>query len=331
MSPLLSNGTDATAASVYNNLILSYVVLCLDKEQLFGLLADGATLGDLASARHLEPRRLEVVLRIAVAQGALALEEGRYKLTLLGHDLVKNRGFFSWAIGGYSPLLESIDVFLEAPASSWRPYVRGDYVAIGSDEAHQELMRPVFERAIDALPGRRVADLGCGNAGRLVELLQRRPELTGVGIDIDAGAIDVATANRDRHQLGHRLQLVQENVFTSLAQGRPELADVDVVMSFMMLHDLFTNRDLEGQLFTRMKAAFPQAKYFVMADTCLDESAWGPDLPVFTAGYELVHALRGISVFPLRHYEEQFAAGGLRLVDRYDLGVPNTYLFILEV
>ncbi len=322
---------DATASSVYNNLILAYVVLCFDKEQLFPLFAQGAGLDHISATRRLERKRLEIMLRIATAMGMLRNQDGVFHLTAMGRDIEKNRGFFSWAIGGYSPLLESMDLFLEAPASSWRPYVRGDYVAIGSDEAHQELMRPIFERIIDELPATRVADLGCGNAGRLVELLVRRPEVTGVGIDIDSGAIAVAEANRRQHNLQSRLSLVQENVFTSLSQARPELADVELVMSFMMLHDLFSNSKLEGRLFDYLKAAFPKLKYLVLADTCLDERAWSADMPVFTMGYELVHALRGISIFPLHYYEEQFARSGLKLVARHELGVPNTYLFILEV
>jgi SAM-dependent methyltransferase len=324
--------TDVTPADIYNHLILSHVILFFNKTNLFPELAAGASLGELAERSQFEPVRLGVVLRAAAVMGVVQLEGDRYHLTDLGYDLEKHRGFFTWAIGGYSPLLESMDVFLAAPKTGWRPYVRGDYVAVGSDEANQGLMQPIFERVIDDLPARVIADLGCGNAGRLVDLLRRRPELTGVGIDIDARAIEVAEKNRDQHHLQHRLQLVRENVFTALDTPRPELAKVELVMSFMMLHDLFNFDSLrDGRLFAHLKAAFPQAKYFVLADTCLDEQdRTAATMPIFTMGYELIHALRGIQLFPVSHYERQFAASGLKLLARHDFGVPNTYLFILE-
>jgi SAM-dependent methyltransferase len=324
--------TDVTPADIYNHLILAHVILFFNKCQLFPDFAAGISASRLAEQHQFEPRRLEVVLRTAAVMGLLSLEDGRYHLTDLGHAVERNRGFFTWAIGGYSPLLESMDVFLAAPKTGWRPYVRGDYVAVGSDEANQGLMQPIFDRVIDQLPARVVADLGCGNAGRLVDLLRRRPELSAVGIDIDARAIAVAQKNRDQHHLQHRLQLVRENVFTALDAPPPELARVELVMSFMMLHDLFNFDSLrDGRLFSHLKTAFPRAKYFVLADTCLDDQdRTATTMPIFTLGYELIHALRGIQLFAVDHYERQFAASGLKLVARHEFGVPNTYLFVLE-
>ena len=322
--------TVPTASGVFNHLILSYLVFFFNKSGLFPLFGAGVSVKELLENYQFDPPRLRKILATATALGVLEAQDGLYQLTPLGEDLERNRGFFTWAIGGYSPLLESMDLFLDAPASSWRPYVRGDYVAIGSDEANKEIMQPTIDRVIDELPAKVVADLGCGNAGRLIKLLHRRPDLTGVGIDIDPQAITVAAQNRDRHGLAPRLSLVRENVFSALSSPQPELADVELVMSFMMLHDLFNIKELEGNLFPRLRASFPRAKYFVLADTCLDESIRpGSAAPIFTLGYELIHALRGIQVFPLSHYQNQFAASGFRLLARHDLGVPNTHLFIL--
>jgi SAM-dependent methyltransferase len=281
----------------------------------------------------LERKRLQVVLDAAVAMEMLALEDDMlYGLTELGRDLAKNRGFFTWAIGGYAPLLEAMGTFMADPAVPSLPYVRSEDVAIGSDECNQGLMEPIFRSVIDRLPVKRVADLGCGNAGRLVSLLERRPELTGVGIDIAPQAIQVAGRKRDEHQLKQRLHLVQEDVFQALAEPRPEFQDVELVMSFMMLHDLFNISDLKDNLFTRLKAAFPQAKYFVFADTCLDgQERTAATMPIFAMGFELVHALRGIDVFPLEYYQERFAKSGLKLAGQYKFGAPNTYIFVLEV
>jgi SAM-dependent methyltransferase len=321
-----------TASGIFNNLILGYIVLFFNKQDLFPEFELGLDIRQLVEDYALEETRLRTILEATVAMGVLHKTNQTYRLTELGRELARNRGFFTWAIGGYSPLLESMDLFLQAPTSSWRPYVRGDYVAIGSDECNQGLMQPIFDRVIDSLPATRIADLGCGNAGRLVELLERRPELTGVGIDIDPRAIELAQAHRHNYGVQDRLQLVCEDVFATLSESRPELADTELVMSFMMLHDLFNKENLHGRLFASMKKAFPKAKYFVLADTCSDETPRDADtMPIFTMGYELIHALRGLKIFPLSHYEQRFAEGGLKLVARHELGVPNTYLFVLEV
>lgn len=225
-----------------------------------------------------------------------------------------------------------MDTFVVAPTMAWQPYVRGEYVAIGSDEANQGLMQDIFDRVIDGFDATCIADLGCGNAGRLVNLLKRRPELTGVGIDINPQAIEVAQKNAAQNKLTNKLELVCENVFTSLTEPRPELNTVELVMSFMMLHDLFNIKELRGKLFTKMKDAFPRAKYFVFADTCVDEQDRSANtMPVFTMGYELIHQMRGIQLFPVDYYKEQFQKEGLELVAQHDFGVPNTYLFVLKV
>lgn len=320
-----------TSSSIFNHAVLGYIVLFFAKEKLFPRFATGATIAEIVASHGFEEQRLIAVLRLAATAGLLQREGSTYHLTPLGQDLARDRYAFTVILGGYGPLLESMDVFLAAPASSWRPYVRGDYVAIGSDEAHHQLMKATFDRVIGDLPATRIVDLGSGNAGRLVEILERRPEVTGIGIDIDPAATAVATANRDRHGLGRRLELIQEDVVKTITQPRASLQDVDLVMSFMMLHNLFNEPKLKDDLFTHMKAAFPNARYFVLADTCHDDvDSSGDPAPIFTLGFELIHLLRGIKVFPLSHYETQFAKAGLTLLRRYDLGVPHTYLFVLK-
>ncbi|QQR52213.1 methyltransferase domain-containing protein [bacterium] len=138
---------------------------------------------------------------------------------------------------------------------------------------------------LDSLPATCVADLGCGNAGRLAELLIRRPQLSGIGIDIDPGAITAAQHERAKHRLENRLELIIENVFTTISEPHPELAKADLVMSYMMLHDLFNMPELDDNLFTKLRQSFPNAKYFVLADTCQDEHEnAGIQYPVFTFG-----------------------------------------------
>ena len=319
------------SSKIFNSLILSYVIFTFNKKDMFSKLKSGISIKQVVKGYKFEEKRLRELFKIATISGVIKEKNKKFTLTKLGNDLEKNKGFFTWAIGGYSPLLESTERFLEVPNTNWQPYVRGNYVAIGSDECNQGLMQKIFDKVIDNFDVASLADLGCGNAGRLVTLLKRKPNLRGVGVDINEQAIEVAKVNRKQNNLEKRLHLVCENIFTSITKPSPELKEVELVMSFMLLHDLFNIKGLDGKLFPKMKKAFPNAKYFILADTCLDEEKRNfDDMPIFTMGYELVHSLRGINLFSLSYYKHQFAKQGLRLVKQYDFGVPNTYLFILE-
>lgn len=319
-----------TAARVFNDLLLSYCVFTLDKLQLFGVLKQGVTLDEMVHQHKLDPARTAQLLRHTSEMGVTTLSSNQYGLTRYGHDLARHAGFFTWAIGGYSPLLENMDEFLLRPDQSWRPFVRGHYVAIGADACHTHVMEPVVDAVLAELPGKRIADLGCGNAGRLIRFLSKEPDREGIGIDIDAGAIQAAGAHIAQYGLTHRIKLIQQNVLEVLVNPDPDLAQVELVVSFMMLHDLFNMNDLEGRLFDRLRTAFPKAHYYALADTCLSENH-KLEIPVFIGGYELVHSMRGIKNFPLSYYEQRFKTEGCRLLARHDLHVPNTYLFVLEV
>lgn len=319
------------SATVFNDLLLSYSLFTLAKLDLLDDLEMGLSISGMVIAHHLDEKRLKQILLITTATGATTLRDDRYYLTELGVELKTHIGFLIWAIGGYSPLLENMDQYLANPQTDWHNHVRGNYVAIGSDEAHRRIMAKPIARILDSLPATCVADLGCGNAGRLAELLIRRPQLSGIGIDIDPGAITAAQHERAKHRLENRLELITENVFTTISEPHPELAKADLVMSYMMLHDLFNMPELDDNLFLKLRQSFPNAKYFVLADTCqVEHSDTGNQYPMFTLGFELVHAMRGIKTFPLAYYEQRFARSGLELIDRQALGVPNTYMFVLR-
>lgn len=321
-----------TSKDVYNNLILSYVIFSFNKLNLFPEFRLGALPENVAKDKKLDLDRFFELIKVSEVMGILKSQGKKKYLTELGLDLEENRGFFTWAIGGYSPLLESMDLFTKSPETQWLPYVRGNYVAVGSDEANQELMQPIFDKVIDSIDCSCVADLGCGNAGKLVKLLNRNKKLTGVGIDINPQAIEVAQKNIDTNGLSQRVDLLCENVFESLTKPEPVLEKVDLVMSFMMLHDLFNIKELEGDLFNRMKIAFPNAKYFLLADTCLDDNIRNYNtMPMFTMGYELIHKMRGIKNFNIDYYRKRFKSENIELVGQYDFGVPNTYLFVLKI
>jgi hypothetical protein len=56
----------------------------------------------------------------------------------------------------------------------------------------------------------------------------------------------------------------------------------------------------------------------------------GP-LPMFSVGFELVHAFMETSVLSRTTYEDAFAGAGLKIERREPLGAPSTWLWLLSV
>ena len=61
------------------------------------------------------------------------------------------------------------------------------------------------------VPGMRILDLCTGSGCILLSLLARNPRIDGVGTDLSAGALQVASRNRDR--LGIQAELIQGDLF----------------------------------------------------------------------------------------------------------------------
>jgi release factor glutamine methyltransferase len=75
---------------------------------------------------------------------------------------------------------------------------------------------PGFERA-------RFADVGVGSGCLSVAILKNLPEARGIGVDISAGALDVARNNAERHAVADRLSLLEGDLLGPLAAQKGEL------------------------------------------------------------------------------------------------------------
>jgi release factor glutamine methyltransferase len=63
----------------------------------------------------------------------------------------------------------------------------------------------------------RVLDAGTGTGAILISILAELPSATGVGIDIDGGALAVATRNAERHRVADRAQFLRSDWFCNVA------------------------------------------------------------------------------------------------------------------
>jgi hypothetical protein len=149
-------------------------------------------------------------------------------------------------------------------------------------------------------------------------------------VDISPEACELAKEAVADAGLTERTRIVCGDVLdTGVLREFPE---ADVVGSFLMLHHLFDRCERPADVMRLLRGAFPGATRFVVADTVrMPRPSDGrpPDMPVFAAGFELVHALMGVTVRSIEEYERAFAEADLRVSDRRPFGAPNTWLYTL--
>ncbi len=327
------------AAALFNGNVGAHIVFALQDLGIWELLAAGPVpLAGLSAQVGAAPDLLRALLDGAVRFGHVEImgavggaAEETARLSKAGHELVLSRGFFTWAVGGYGALLRALPG-LTTGKVAWGRDVRRDEekVASGSAQVGLELMAPVETRVLSGLDFTSVADIGCGDGSRLVRLCGGESRRRGLGLDISGAACDMATRRVAAAGLANLVSIRRENIFEP--GNRAVFTGFDLVSSFLMLHDLFALYG-DGQLvISALRTAFPDARYFLLADT--NAYPWaeheGP-LPIFSLKFELVHAFMGVKILPRETYEQAFRAGGLEVERCEPLGVPSTWLYLLRV
>jgi len=277
---------------------------------------------------------LREILRAAETCGYLRISGDEAALTEAGREVIRMRGYFTWAVGGYH------DVFAQAAriatgASAFGGDVRRDeaMVALGSGQNDRSFMAGTLDEVLAGVDFTTIADLGSGVSARLSRVVGERAGTRGVGLDISGPATELAERTIADAGLTGRVTAVQADVLEVVRQDRHAgiLAEVDTVMSFFLLHDLLADPEGRPHLFSRLRDAFPAARTFVLADTMLrPNSKDARMLPFFSLGYELAHALMGIPLHARETYEELFASAGLSVRRRVPFGTPHSWLYVVD-
>jgi phenylpyruvate C(3)-methyltransferase len=238
------------------------------------------------------------------------------------------RGYFYWLVKGCGEL------FSMAPDVAATDRRTGDFyhrdmraVAVGSRLIGEEEVEHLFDRILAGLPIAKVADLGCGSGSRLIRIAGNHPAVCGVGVDIAPDAVRLATDSIGDAGLADRLTVLQDDVLA--LEPRPEFADVDTLTCVFMGHDFWPYDSCVATL-RRLRTAFPAAQRFFLCDVVRTSELPGAETPIFTLGFEMVHALMGDYLPTYEQWHEAFAASGWECAAVHPTTTPpNGYLFEL--
>lgn len=314
-----------TASDYFNSYIGVYIVFAMNQLGILPKLSRDPQ--NLPNEGYSD--KVDYVLRIAETLGIISLKQNKISLTEFGISLQKNIGFFTWVVGGYSDLLKELTNIENGLLTNTNSLINGKFVAVGSDECNKSLMSDIFKEAISTIHFKKVADLGCGNSGRLINLMKLNPEATGVGIDINYDAIQSAQKNVNSQKMEERISLHCANVFDELNDSSKVFKGVDTVTCFMMFHDLLNIDIGHKSLFEYLNRTFPDVETYIIADTVKNSERYDPS-SIFTLGFELIHKFQDISLFDLDYYLNYFSKANLKIQKQIPFGVPNTYIFILK-
>ncbi|WP_275116297.1 MULTISPECIES: histidinol-phosphate transaminase [unclassified Streptomyces] len=319
--------------TLFNGYIGSQVVFALNQLDVWERLSDGTqSLDSLIAATKAEATRLLAMLRAAALLGYVEIAtdgEHRVSLTAAGRDLVRHKGFFTWGVGGYHDILGGLSDLALGSSVFERDLDRdGKMVAVGSGEVGKAMMLPPEAELLASVDFRSVADLGCGDATRLLRLCGQDTARRGTGIEINEAACTQANKRVSEAGLADRIEIVHGDVLNFSDRVFP---GVDLVASFLMMHDLFEATGDPVGVMRTLRRVFPDAERFLIGDTAAqDWQEQRAPLPVFSVGFELVHAFMDTPIMNRATYEDAFAGADLRIAHREPLGAPSTWLWLLS-
>jgi len=322
---------------LFNGYVGANVIFALREIGALQILAEHGrpiSPGDLAAATQSDPILLRALLRAAELLGYATVDAEGVALAPPGREVVQAQGFFTWVIGGYADFLRA----LGAMASNRRAFgvdVSRDeeMVAVGAAEVDSEMLTEQVHAVLQNLDFAVLADVGCGNAQRLVQICRSYPGVTGIGIDVSEEACAIARRTVSAAGLESRIDIVCADIGDYMGRRHlPEyLTRPDLIVSFFMLHELFGREGSPATVMQRFVAAFPNARHFVIGDTLRrDFDETGRRLPIFSLAFELVHTFMGVELETLAAYEASFGAAGLLLEEQRALAAPSSWLFHLR-
>lgn len=324
--------------AAFNGYVVTNFCFLLHEAQIFDLFSNREkTISEAGFVRFVESKNRKIALqanelidfgvRFSIFERS---DQSSLRLSDNGISWLDNRAFAVWMIGGYGAYLRKTIMHAQNDDAAPQKSINGEYVAIGSQMANRSFMKNAFLDLLDEYHPKCLVDLGCGSGARLVTACQNDNECFAYGIDINSDAANLANATVRSHDLDDRVEILHGDALERGSElGRRIERPIDVVMSFMSMHDIF-NIYGPREAARRVVSNFNRPRYIWVADTVKSDPNDDQPLPIFTSGFELVHAFQKIDLYSRETYVDAFESAGARLVQQRYLNVPNTYAMVFK-
>lgn len=323
--------SDRNVARIFNSFIASAAMAAAWETGALDELMNDDRL-DVVEFARLHNLDVEATRGMFTALASVQITDVRDNKVTRSHNFdeaFRAKSFFHWLVRGSS------DLFTRMPELMRNAERVGDFyqrdaaaISVACRDINAAFFDPVFWNAMSAVNFTKVADLGCGSGERLMQILRHFPEAQGIGIDIADGALQVATTASEKADLTERVTFVKADVCH--LEDRPEFEDVNLLTCFLMGHDFWPLDNCVATL-QRIRETFPNVKKLLLGDTARTVAIPAPDLPVFTLGFEVGHALMGAYLPTLDEWKIAIEKSGWACAKRHLIDTPaDTVIFELE-
>jgi hypothetical protein len=319
-------------ASIFNGAIAASAITAAFEIGLLDELRQRSPVGidQFCVTRNLHASSVRAVLGALQGFGIVRLDSEKSEAQPgdLFEQTFADKGYFAWLTGGYGQMMQNLGAVVR------NEHREGDFAGrngkriawAGRDYGAQFVERH-FEEKLAEMPFRAGADIGCGSADRLIRLAQARPGFRGVGIEVNRGAVELAEEAIRAAGVQERVRVLQSDIQT--LQATPECAEVEVMFSFFMGHDLWPREACLLSL-NRLRTLFPNARRFLLCDTYRSGVIGNGDVPIFTLGFELTHAVMDHYVPSKQEWLDLFAESDWTCVDERAIDIPYSSIFDLR-
>jgi SAM-dependent methyltransferase len=319
-----------SAAAIFNSTIAACALAALDELGYLDQLAQRGSIStpQFCASNGLHDMSFRSLVHAAACVDVVTVDGDTVRPGPGFDDLLVNKGYFLWLVRGYGGMMRELATITKESGRVGDFIDRdGPSIAVAGKDYGARFVDADFAAALAVKDFTSAADLGCGSGQRLIRLAQERPDFRGVGVEFDAGAAENTRARVHQMGLSDRITIVRGDV--SKLRPEPLFADIDIVFSFFMAHDLWPRQrcieSLDG-----VARAFPRTKRFLLCDTYRSDLPPTAEVPIFTLGFEVTHAAMGQRVPSLQEWLDLFADTVWTLADQYAIGIPFSCIFDLR-
>ena len=321
-----------SATALYNASVAAFAVSAADELGLMAELRDGdkVDVDAFAADNGLHPGSVRALAEPLADAGVVDVLAATPLVVTRGpdfDDVWRNKGYLHWLLRGYGDMLGRAADFCRPEYRDRVDVLRerdGGAIARAGRDYGGHFVDPVVTEVLDGLEFGTAIDLGCGSANRVIRLAARYPDRRFIGVDVDAGAVEVARAAVAEAGVGDRVSIVHDDV--RALRERPEYPEADLALSFFLGHDFWPRQSCLDTL-ELVRRRLPRVRHFLFSDTFRSPGA--VSAPVFTLGFELTHALMGQHVPTRAEWIDLFEDSVWRLREGNPLGIAHSEIFHL--